>query len=125
MINLFDPILAWTIFGSQRVTQVGLGLFVILIIGGGLQTMGALLITSILVAPAMAARAWSKRLFPLLMLSGTLGGLSCVLGCLWSAASTGVPPGSASTLIALAFVLISLGVKKWWSSTPKFFLWRA
>jgi manganese/zinc/iron transport system permease protein len=116
----FDPHLAWTRFGSLHLTKIGLGTFVVLIIGCGLQTMGALLITSILIAPAVAARLWSRGFLTLLILSGTLGGLSCFLGSMWSAASQGVPPGPASTLVALAFVLISLGVRKWWESTGKF-----
>ena len=119
-IGLFDPSLAWTRFGSLRDAQIGLGVFVIAIIGCGLRTMGALLITSILVAPVVAARVWNRGFLALLILSGVLGGLSCFLGSLWSAASRGVPPGPASTLVALAFVLISLGVRKWRESTGKF-----
>ena len=119
-IGLFDPSLALTRFGSIRSIEIGLGVFIVLIIGFGLRTMGALLITSILVAPAVAARLWSRGFLGLLIMSGILGGLSCLFGSLWSAASRGVPPGPASTLVALALVLISFGVRRWLGSTGKF-----
>ncbi len=124
-IALFDPSLSWTHFGSMRGIRVVLGALIIVIIGCGLPTMGALLVTSILIAPVVAARVWSRGFLLLLILSGVLAGLSCFLGSLWSAVSRGVPPGPASTLFALAFVLISVGVRKCWESTGKFFSLRA
>ena len=124
-IFLFDKSFAWTRFGSLRSLQFALGAFIISSVGVCLQGMGALLMTSLLVAPAVAARAWSKNLFSLVFLSGVVGGISCLVGSYWSAFYKGVPPGPASTLVALAFVSFSLGVRKCWESIGSRFLLRA
>jgi manganese/zinc/iron transport system permease protein len=118
-VQLFDPLFAYSQFGPLRAVRILIGVFVVATIGVCLQSLGALLVTSILVAPVAAARPWSSGLFNLFLLSSGLGALACVLGTMWSVIAIRVPPGPASTLVAMVFVLVSLGGRRWIDSILK------
>ncbi|MEK6702308.1 MAG: iron chelate uptake ABC transporter family permease subunit [Planctomycetota bacterium] len=82
----------------------------------GLPAVGVVLMVSLLVIPAAAARFWTHRLGTMVVLAGIFGGLSGMLGTALSATipapasglSRGWPTGPLITLVAAAFFLISL-----------------
>ena len=51
----------------------------------GIQTVGAVLISSLLIAPAAAARQWTDKLGTMITLAGFFGALSGIGGVIWSA----------------------------------------
>src|SRR5690606_17610218 len=51
----------------------------------GLQAVGLVLVIALLVIPAAAARFWTNRLWKMLVIAATAGGLSCYVGTLASA----------------------------------------
>lgn len=76
----------------------------------GLQLVGVVLMTAMVVAPAAAARQWSKNLTQMVVVAATIGALSGVSGTLISALRPGLSTGpiivlSASLLVALSLLL--------------------
>jgi manganese/zinc/iron transport system permease protein len=74
----------------------------------GLQMVGVVLMAAMVIAPAVAARQWSRRLETMVVLAAVVGVASGVLGALISALGRGLATGPIIILAASALVLISL-----------------
>lgn len=74
----------------------------------GLQTVGVVLMSSILLAPAAAARQWTNSLGYMLLLAGGIGSFSGVFGTAISASQDNLATGPVIVLVASFFVFISL-----------------
>ncbi len=74
----------------------------------GLQTVGVVLMSALVVAPAAAARQWTDSLSVMVVLAGFLGGVAGVAGALVSATGGGIPTGPTIVLVASALVVISI-----------------
>ena len=74
----------------------------------GLQTVGAVLMSAMLVTPAVAARQWTNRLWIMVTLAAVIGGLSGVTGVYISSTAENVPTGPAIVLTATAAAVFSL-----------------
>jgi len=74
----------------------------------GLQTVGVVLMSALLVAPAAAARQWSNQLGPVAALAALFGALSGVGGAVVSSTIPRLSTGPTIVLMASALVLISL-----------------
>lgn len=74
----------------------------------GIQTVGVILMIAMLVTPASAARQWTSRLGPMVLLSGTFGAVSGATGALVSASEAGLPTGPVVVLVATAIFVVSL-----------------
>lgn len=83
------------------------GLLVIAIVIG-LQAVGVVLMSTMLVAPASAARQWTDRLGVMLLLSGLFGGLAGVSGAVISSLASGLSTGPTIVLVASLLVMVSL-----------------
>jgi manganese/zinc/iron transport system permease protein len=91
-----------------RLLDVALtGLLVVAIVVG-LQTVGVVLMSAMVVAPAAAARQWTDRLSGMLALSALFGALSGVSGALLSISDAQLPTGPMVILSATAIVIVSL-----------------
>lgn len=73
----------------------------------GLQTVGVILMSSLLIAPAAAARQWTHHFNTLFFMSGFLGGISATLGGLL-ALLCDISSGPAIVITLSALVLMSL-----------------
>jgi manganese/zinc/iron transport system permease protein len=73
----------------------------------GLQAVGVVLMSALLVAPAVAARCWSDRLGLVVGLSAAIGAASGVVGTLLTATTSHVPTGPVIVLVATAIVVAS------------------
>ncbi len=73
----------------------------------GLQTVGVVLMSAMLLAPAAAARQWTNSLSLMLVLAAIFGGFSGVLGTAISASSNNLSTGPIIVLVAATFVLFS------------------
>lgn len=104
----FDPLFAHALgLQTLRIEIVLTGMIVVAIVIG-LQTVGVVLMSALLVAPAAAARQWTKRLVPMVSLSATIGASSAVAGAWISSLGTKIPTGPVIVLILSGIVLISL-----------------
>jgi manganese/zinc/iron transport system permease protein len=74
----------------------------------GLQAVGVVLMSAMLVAPAAAARQWTDRLVSVVLLAALFGALSGVGGTLISSAGQGIATGPTIVLVASLIVLVSL-----------------
>ncbi len=74
----------------------------------GLQTVGVVLMSALLITPAAAARQWTDRLSTMVVLAGVFGALSGVTGAVLSATANRLPTGPVIVLCAGAMVALSL-----------------
>lgn len=105
---VFDPLFAHSIGLPVVFLEVLLTAMIALAVVVGLQMVGVVLMTSMVIAPAAAARQWVSRLehmVPLAMLVGVLAGLC---GALISAQGNHLATGPLVVLAASALVLVSL-----------------
>lgn len=80
---------------------------VVLATVAGLQAVGIILVVALLIIPAVAARFWTERLLPLVVIAGAIGAASGYLGSVISALLPRKPAGAVIVLTAAAIFLIS------------------
>ncbi len=90
--------------------EAALTMLVALAIVVGLQLVGVVLMVALLIAPAAAARQWTRSLGGMVLLSALIGALSGAGGAFASAAQRGLATGPVVVLIATLIVLISLAL---------------
>lgn len=80
----------------------------------GMQSVGLLLVVALLVIPPTAARFWTDRLGPMVLIASTIGGLSASIGVLLSASIEKLAAGPIIVLAGAACFAISLlfGVRR-------------
>lgn len=104
-ITLFDRVFAESIgINTQRISQLLL-LMSLFIIAVGLQAVGAKLISSMLVAPAIAAQQWTNAYPRMIWLSGLFGTIAAFLG---TYLSTVIPDIATGPMIVVILTLIAL-----------------
>jgi len=81
--------------------------FIVAAIILGLQTVGVVLMSAMLLAPAAAARQWTNSLAIMVGLAATFGALSGVVGTGISASHPNLSTGPVIVLVASVFVLVS------------------
>jgi manganese/zinc/iron transport system permease protein len=92
------------------VVDVLLTTFLVLAIVIGLQTVGVVLMSAMVVAPAAAARQWTDSLRTMVVLSAMFGALAGVTGAVASAVVRNLPTGPSVVLAATAVVALSLAL---------------
>ena len=104
----FDSEFAVTIgFGTARLNLL-LSLLIVLAIIIGLETVGVVLMSAMLIAPAVAARQWSNRLWLMVVLAAVFGAVSGVTGALLSSAVAGTPTGPVIVVCVTTITVVSL-----------------
>ena len=107
-VLLFDADFAATLgFPVRRLDLLVTTLLVVAIVVG-LQTVGVVLMSALLIAPAAAARQWTDRLGVLVVLAAGFGAASGVAGAVLSASVPRLPTGPTIVLCASAIVVVSL-----------------
>lgn len=81
---------------------------VVLVTVAGLQAVGLILVIALLIIPPVAARLWTDRLLPLMVISGGLGALSGYIGAATSAVLPRAPAGSIIVLCGGGVFVVSL-----------------
>lgn len=105
----FDPDFAASLGFPNRWLDAALtGLLVVAVVLG-LQCVGVVLMSALIVAPAAAARQWTDRLGIMVMLAAIFGSASGFAGTLLSDAWN-VPTGPTIVLVATGFVLGSIAI---------------
>lgn len=104
----FDPGFAEvTGFSTRRINALLSGMIVVAIMIG-LQTVGVILMSALIVAPGAAARQWSDRLSVVALLAGFFGAVSGLIGTLISSSITKMPTGPTIVIVLSVFTLTSL-----------------
>ena len=107
-IFLFDAEYAQTLDIPVHQINLMLTLLIVIIIVMGLQTVGVVLMSSLLLAPAAAARQWTNSLSKMLGIAAIIGAFSGVFGSYISATESNLPTGPVVVLIVSLIVFISL-----------------
>ncbi len=104
----FDPAFGASLGFPMRRLDVLLTSLLVIAIVIGLQTVGVVLMSAMVVAPAAAARQWTDRLSVMMLLSACFGALAGVSGALISSVVANLPTGPTIVLCLGAIVVISL-----------------
>ncbi|MEX2588053.1 MAG: metal ABC transporter permease [Actinomycetota bacterium] len=104
----FDPgfasSLGLPIRGLERVLTTALVIAIVI----GLQAVGVVLMSALVVAPAAAARQWTNRLSAMVVISGGFGAVSGASGALISSSVPRLPTGPMIVIVASGIVILSL-----------------
>jgi manganese/zinc/iron transport system permease protein len=107
----FDPQFAAGLGLPIRAMDVLLTLLLVLAISIGLQAVGVVLMSALVVAPAAAARQWTNRLGVMTLLAGLFGASAGAGGTLLShylsTTARKIPTGPTIVLVATGIVLVS------------------
>jgi manganese/zinc/iron transport system permease protein len=92
----------------MRALDITLTTLLVIAIVIGLQTVGVVLMSAVIIAPAAAARQWTDRLGLMVGLAAAFGAVSGVSGAVMSASVPNLPTGPTIVLVMGAVVVISL-----------------
>jgi manganese/zinc/iron transport system permease protein len=106
-ILLFDSEYAKTLGFNTKFIDVLITFFIVLAIVLGLQTVGVVLMSAMLLAPAAAARQWTNKLSVMVFLAAIFGAFSGVFGTAISASQNNLSTGPVIVLVATVFVVFS------------------
>jgi manganese/zinc/iron transport system permease protein len=105
---IFDPIFSKSIhIPTQQISSIML-LVITLTIIAGLQIIGIILMSSLLINPAATAYQWTKNLTKMLYFSAVLGFLETALGIYLSSIFYHLPPGPVIIVIATVITFVSI-----------------
>jgi manganese/zinc/iron transport system permease protein len=104
----FDPLFAASIGINPVVIGTLLAGLLVLTIMIGLQTVGVILMVSLLIAPAVAARQWTHSLSGMVVLSGAFGMAAGVSGSIVSSLVDRLPTGPMIVITASLIVIVSI-----------------
>lgn len=106
-ILLFDADFTKTLGFNTKFIDVLITSFIVLAIVLGLQTVGVVLMSALLLAPAAAARQWTNSLSVMILLAAFFGAFSGVFGTAISASQNNLSTGPVIVLVAAVFVIFS------------------
>jgi manganese/zinc/iron transport system permease protein len=104
---LFDADYTKTLGFNTKFIDILITIFIVLAIVLGLQTVGVVLMSAMLLAPAAAARQWTNSLSVMVFLAAIFGAFSGVIGTGISASQNNLSTGPVIVLVAAVFVAFS------------------
>lgn len=104
----FDPGFARGIGYPVAMLEQLLMLLIVVAVVAGIQAVGVVLISALLITPAVSARYWTNRLSAMVILSGLFGALSGALGTWVSSSVSNLPTGPVTVLAAALFFIVSV-----------------
>ena len=107
-IIIFDPNHATTQGLPVIKLEILLTSLMVIAIVIGLQTVGVILMSAMIIAPAIAAKQWHNRLAPMMMSAMIIAITSCILGVLISSTTNHLPTGPTIVIIISIVVFASL-----------------
>ena len=106
-ILLFDADYTKTLGFNTKFIDILITTFIVLAIVLGLQTVGVVLMSAMLLAPAAAARQWTNSLGFMVFLAALFGAFSGVFGTAISSSQNNLSTGPVIVIVAGVFVLVS------------------
>lgn len=107
-VYTFDKQYARTLGLNTTFIQGLISVIMIVTIILGLESVGVILMSALLVGPAVAARQWTNRLNIMVILSGSFGLISGVTGTLISSLYTQIPTGPTIVVVLSIITFFSL-----------------
>ncbi len=104
---LFDQDYAMTLGFNTKFIDGLISFFIVVAIVIGLQTVGVVLMSAMLLAPAAAARQWTNSLSMMVFLAAIFGMFSGVFGTAISSSQPNLSTGPVIVLVAAVFVVFS------------------
>ena len=105
---VFDEGFAASLGFPIRALDILLTCLLVIAIVLGLQAVGAVLMSAMLVAPAVAARQWTDKLSVMMLLAAGFGALAGVSGTIISSSASRIPTGP--TIVLCATVVVGLSI---------------
>lgn len=123
-ITLFDPIYASTVGIHTRMLSWIMLIPTTITIVFGLQAVGIILMSALLINPAASAYQWTKKFTYMMLLASFFGAISAVIGTLVSCTYEQIPTGPmivivATTLTALSILMGPQGIIVAWYTQSK------
>jgi len=106
-ILLFDADYTKTLGFNTKFIDILITVFIVIAIVLGLQTVGVVLMSAMLLAPAAAARQWTNSLSVMVFLAALFGAFAGVFGTAISASQNNLSTGPVIVIVASVFVLFS------------------
>jgi len=112
-VFVFDEVYAKTIGINEKFIYAIIMISAMSIIGAGLKIVGAILISSLLIVPSIAALQWSNDFFKVMVIASLIGGFSAIFGTYISTVYDGMSTGATIIVImtSIAFLSLSFGPK--------------
>lgn len=107
-VFVFDEVYFQTMGHNPKVMYGLLMISAMSVIGAGLKIVGAILISSLLIVPAITAMQWSNRFFSVMVISALAGGCSALVGTYISTVVDGMSTGPTIIVIMSCIAFFSL-----------------
>ena len=104
----FDTAYAASLGYRVKTIETVITMLIVIAIVIGLQTVGVVLMSALVIAPAVAARQWTDRLSVMVILAAFFGSISGVIGALLSSFFNQIPTGPVIVVVMSLIVIISL-----------------
>lgn len=104
----FDRVFAQVTYKHAKFLNFLLSVIIVLTIMLGLESVGVILISSLLIAPSIAARQWSNRLSTVMITAGVMGAVSGTIGTTISSLAPRIPTGPSIVVVLSVITLFSL-----------------
>jgi manganese/zinc/iron transport system permease protein len=103
----FDPCFAHTIGHSTFSFEILMTALLIVTVIIGLQTVGVILMSAMIIAPAAAAQQWTNRIHQMIFIAALIGAICGIAGTILSNYYDHVPTGPTIVILLSLVVLIS------------------
>jgi len=106
--SVFDASYMQSVGFRQQSVSFLISILILITILIGLQAVGVILMSTLLIAPAVAARQWCDSMRSVVIVSGFFGALSSIMGVLLSNCMVGIPTGPMIVVVASGLVFFSI-----------------
>lgn len=105
---IFDEVYSQTIGLNTGLINGIILVMTMSLIAAGLKIVGAILISSLLIIPAITALQWSDKFSVVLLIAGFTGGISAIVGTYISTVYNGMSTGPTIILVMTIFAFFSI-----------------
>ena len=105
---VFDAVYAYTIGINSKLLSLLIMIMTMILIAAGLKAVGAILISSMLITPAITGLQWSNKYEIVLVIAAVMGAVSAFIGTLLSTIVKGFSTGPSIILIMSLLALLSV-----------------
>lgn len=107
-VYVFDAVYAYTIGVNSKLLSLLIMIMTMILIAAGLKAVGAILISSMLITPAVTGLQWSNKYEIVLVIAAVMGAVSAFIGTLLSTIVKGFSTGPSIILIMSLLALLSV-----------------
>ncbi|AMD95501.1 metal ABC transporter permease [Leptotrichia sp. oral taxon 847] len=104
----FDADFLQTLGYPSKILNLVISILIVVTVIVGIQAVGIILISAMLISPAIAARQWTDKLSVMVALSGIFGGVAGFIGTVISITDSNLPTGPIVVIIMSIILIISL-----------------